>query len=725
MTQKILVAVHGIGDQIRCETIQAVAYQLCRYCGQPANIPLGRFNAGVGFNTGLVKQPGDDAQALSAFLVQSPPDPGLPAGVGFAEVYWADIPRGPAADRYTYEESKKWARTVVERVRAQDRARQTAPVRSDQDYELAGTVLEEMIDTVRVLQNLLFLAEKASVFHFDLNRLLVDYLGDVQVVADFKNQRERIVNLFQAIMAKIHRDFPSAELYVIAHSEGTVISFLGVLEALCRLNSYKAAGDDDPRRPDWVKLVRGFMTIGCPINKHLMLWPELWTGLTNSSGQHCDPKIQWRNYYDLGDPIGFRLDRTRVWLEENQWQSCFDFDGQKDDIGFTRYYFAGEAHNEYWRDEGVFGHFFESVVQIPPKAHLQGKPKYPAPRTRFWPQLVSPTLPFVLAAALLCLGVDILYQTVVAYCLPFTEEIWEIGRNVAGISLLLAGVTAAVRIPRLIKPLGRAAWCWRGAAFLAFVIGILAFPLLLTDSAKDRLGSVFLIFGRFPGWDPILHELNAAAQKLPAFLGIDKGTTLGLLAITIFAVVIIYFISLWKPLWRSRPLILLGTAVIVGIVALRIWHPETYDLYAAAKVALSGEPGFAAERLDQASVDVVNRYATTQNRPMDFKEFMKAQKHALVEDPKYQERRQAEGGVPEARLQAVGQVAEKRPGPIWPVLLAGAAFLYLWWLATLFFDLVVVWHYYIRQSAILDRLAGCSQRHPVPANGGDQSHERP
>ena len=39
-------------------------------------------------------------------------------------------------------------------------------------------------------------------------------------------------------------------------------------------------------------------------------------------------------------------------------------------------------------------------------------------------------------------------------------------------------------------------------------------------------------------------------------------------------------------------------------------------------------------------------------------------------------------------------------------LLAGAAFLYLWWLATLFFDLVVVWHYYIRESALLDRLEG-------------------
>ena len=132
-TRKILVAVHGIGDQIRCETIQAVAYQLCRYCGQPADIPLGRFNAGVGFNTGKVTAPGAGAPGLSAFLVKSPPDPKLPEGIGFAEIYWADIPRGPAADRYTLEETKRWARTVVERVRTQDWERYTKRIRTDQD----------------------------------------------------------------------------------------------------------------------------------------------------------------------------------------------------------------------------------------------------------------------------------------------------------------------------------------------------------------------------------------------------------------------------------------------------------------------------------------------------------------------------------------------------------------------------------------------------------------
>jgi hypothetical protein len=42
--------------------------------------------------------------------------------------------------------------------------------------------------------------------------------------------------------------------------------------------------------------------------------------------------------------------------------------------------------------------------------------------------------------------------------------------------------------------------------------------------------------------------------------------------------------------------------------------------------------------------------------------------------------------------------------PIWPVFLGGAAFLYLWWLAALIFDLAFVWQRYVRNSIANDRL---------------------
>ena len=42
--------------------------------------------------------------------------------------------------------------------------------------------------------------------------------------------------------------------------------------------------------------------------------------------------------------------------------------------------------------------------------------------------------------------------------------------------------------------------------------------------------------------------------------------------------------------------------------------------------------------------------------------------------------------------------------PVWPVVLSGAAFLYLWWLGILMFDLTFIWHRYIRRSVAVRTL---------------------
>ena len=42
---------------------------------------------------------------------------------------------------------------------------------------------------------------------------------------------------------------------------------------------------------------------------------------------------------------------------------------------------------------------------------------------------------------------------------------------------------------------------------------------------------------------------------------------------------------------------------------------------------------------------------------------------------------------------------EEDPPSIWPVAMALAGFLALWWLAALLFDLIFVWHRYIRHEA--------------------------
>src|SRR6266542_2547843 len=103
---------------------------------------------------------------------------------------------------------------------------------SDRQYELARTVIGEMAEGIQVLQWLFFLADRAGLFRFDLGKILVDYLGDVQVVTEFSNYRRQILDSFHGVMEQIHEEHPEAEIYIVAHSEGSVIAFLALLEAL-------------------------------------------------------------------------------------------------------------------------------------------------------------------------------------------------------------------------------------------------------------------------------------------------------------------------------------------------------------------------------------------------------------------------------------------------------------------------------------------------------------
>ena len=94
-------------------------------------------------------------------------------------------------------------------------------------------------------------------------------------------------------------------------------------------------------RASWAKSVRGYMTIGSPLNKHVFFWPELFKMYDSDKADPAILPIPWKNYYDYGDPIAFNLKQTRDWMRETKWHRFFTFRDEKgeDDIGFTRYYF--------------------------------------------------------------------------------------------------------------------------------------------------------------------------------------------------------------------------------------------------------------------------------------------------------------------------------------------------------------------------------------------------
>lgn len=631
---KVIVAVHGIGDQFQFATIQSVANRFSAFSTTPQALPLGKF----------YDQPIGTPPEI-AYLLQMELDRIDKQRFGFVEVYWADIPRIPEKEGYTVEESKKWGKTVIDRLRpySQNDPKTLTP----RDLEMAKGLLEEMLDTLTVLERLVFLADKAGLFKLNLQEILINYLGDVQLVTDFKNYRDKILHRFFEVMNYIARFAPDAEIYIVAHSEGTVVAFLSLLEAIaCTLDPNHKIPEDigegrghvPPLDSKWLKQVKGLMTIGSPIDKHLIFWPDLWVKFEtlpkSDESKKLLPshKILWRNYYDYGDPIGFELDTARRWLCENGLQRVFEFP-KSHDHGFGRYPFPGKAHNDYWDDSEVFDHFIETVVKAaPPSANtptemcneaeelkeLSGKKaktrsERPAdepapPSNKILKSFLSNTAPYCLVFGFICLGVYFVHKAVNEY-----EEVDErtigILRNVVGMSCLLAGLTGAAQLPRLTRH-----WKWRFAAFALFVLSAVGYRFITTIEVRDRLGC-FLAY-RFP------------------FIPSPTWAVVALASVIAIAVYLIG--QRWS---RGGLRILLGLSV-VGLI-LTVGVSLRPDSLCALPLPLS-DPGCHKKSL-------------------------------------------------------------------WPLFLATAGFLYLWWLAGLTFDLVIVWHYYIRRSVAMKRLRSLRQ----------------
>jgi hypothetical protein len=604
---KIIVAIHGIGSQRRADTVRSVARRFGDRIAPPLPaIPLGHFRLGA------------DADVCVSRL-DTPPGSPLEQ-IGFAEVFWADIPRQVVQANDTLDETKAWGASVASRAQALYSfkvagARQLKP----HDFALGTAVIEDIVETVDVLENLFTVTDKMGIFKFDLGPLLRDYIGDVQLVTDFSYYRRKIVARFHNAMAQIveryQREYPGAslpEIYVVAHSEGTVVSFLGLLEAL----SGGQVSDPDTGKEipsSWIGCVRGYMTIGSPIDKHLLLWPKIWDGLNLESqvdgqgqvlfrgtdGKHrlCLPgRIAWRNYYDYGDPIGFKLDTAAAFLRQRGCQA-FDFESEpgKDDFGFSRYLLPGKAHNDYWNDEVVFQHFIDDVV-------IPTKDKPAAPPDKWGYDLVSTAIPYLCALVLHIAGVFLLYKGVTAYFddnddhRSTLQVLW----NVTLLGLLLAGITVAARLPRLVNTAGKG-WRWHFLAFAVFVAFAAPSWALLDPE-------VFMF---------LVDDLTEGPSTFAA-----KWTLMGLCS----AVALTGWLVRRHPTAARHMLIVCGASAVFVMVALRM----------------------------------------------------------------------------------TGNTTEH---PVWPVALAGAAFLYLWWLGILLFDLAFIWHRYIRKAVAVRTLTQWHKGH--------------
>ncbi|HXT49754.1 MAG TPA: hypothetical protein VN811_01855 [Thermoanaerobaculia bacterium] len=527
---KVVVAVHGVGDQHNFATIQSVVNQFCTFHRKPAAIPLGKFHNNAATFSMKAPFPAERFQHLA-----------------FAEVYWADVPRRLVESKHKLEEAKKWAGTIVGRLRMHCKQEGAATAA----FGHLKLVLDEMIETLGVLERLCFLASKAGLFDFDLKKLLDDYLGDVQVVTEFEGERDKILTVFRETLEKVYDVYPKAEIYVVSHSEGTVVSFLGLLAGI-------------RAKAPWVDQVRGLMTFGSPLDKHLLLWPELFDLETGPPDCGQRKPIEWRNYYDKGDPIASALDAARVWLWQTGWIKIFNFE-RHHDIGFIRYPFPGKAHVDYWNDEEIFSHFIATVVQeTPPEEKVAAKaekaagkvarktaakateqpataaavspPAPQAPRDIRWKKFASYLLPYVGVATLLFVAVYVLFKAVRGYTAPGTDDSFVyVLRSVGAIAILLLGITVTARIPRLTSLMS-----WHRRSWLAYLACVAAYLLVLCEGGPSALQ----LLG--PTW---------------------------VLITSLLVVILVYLVSRRWPKSGLKPLLAVGGAAIVGLVAVHIAGP--------------------------------------------------------------------------------------------------------------------------------------------------------
>lgn len=498
---KIVVAIHGVGKQFRCDTIREVASRFGDGSKEAIPVmPLGHFSLAEGSAVRWSVLDTEDQQLSK---------------IGFAEVYWADIPHALVQMDDTLEETKAWAGTIVSRAeKIYRRQVKDDPKLGHADFRQGIDAIDTLVDGIAVIERLCLMADKVLPIDgkLEVATLLRDYVGDVQTVTEFPHYRNKILYRFHAVLNGIvdafHAQHPNApqhhpEIYIVAHSEGTVISLLALLQGLWsteladpdRLGPVQAGG--------WVAHVKGLMTLGSPIDKHVALWPGLWDSFRfdtlvlddrvevrreGNPGKSVTlrQQIKWRNYFDFGDPIGFHLDEVRRTLLLNGCEA-FEFDALDHDHGYSRYWFPGKAHIDYWKDAELFRHFIDTVVRSEP---VMETPPPPSSRLR---GLVAMLIPYASSWAMHYLALFALFMGLAGM------ERSDLGRCALDAlvpSMVLYMLTYAARVPNLVRQEGR----WR-MLVLACLLAVAGAALLLPGHVAAALGDRLAFFDPV-GFDP-------------------------------------------------------------------------------------------------------------------------------------------------------------------------------------------------------------------------------
>lgn len=333
--------------------------------------------------------------------------------IGFSEVYWKHIP-----DDYIKNNSGlpiplfTWAHSVNTRFLGKDKA-------SLNEAREAIDNLEKMLRLIKMLGRIYKQSER---FAFITER----FLGDVQVYAESDDIRQQINDRFLNVMSRLggfidsardrlkedrdalpgFQEFDDREVYIVAHSEGTVVSYNCLVQGAIVAegkgqHTEKGAaelfdGEDErvkqlgesAKAANWLPLVKALVTLGSPIDKHFTIWKNRFR---RDSLRSDHSKISWFNYWDQSDPVGYGINvlfpksrpepsvmqkaiKYAKSFIEKQAEPSLDpvnktdaerlFSVSDNDRGFTRYFVPGLAHVKYWDDPDILQDIIHRVMGL-------------------------------------------------------------------------------------------------------------------------------------------------------------------------------------------------------------------------------------------------------------------------------------------------------------------------------------------------------------------------
>jgi hypothetical protein len=337
---KHLVIVHGIGDQVPNETSLNFMNQFLR------SLPQGDgFRLEVDNLIETVEKPRTEESPRRfdpSFAVFTNEKKKTRFIIGFSEVYWQDITgrylkrfkQAPPIPIFT------WAHSINTRL----------PHENKQEFFRARTAIDNLEKVLILVDKSALLFRESGQFMRILNR----FLGDVEMYVESREIKQEVDERFKAVlqrvpdMAKQHGHM-EPEIYVIAHSEGTIVSYSSLVAAACA-------------KATWFPFVKGLVTLGSPLDKHYTIWKKRFT-LQNYGGPALseDSKIRWYNYWDISDPVGYGLN---VLFPNDDWSDAQKLFRPEFDAGFARYPIPGLAHVGYWDDRQIHEHLSDRVMQL-------------------------------------------------------------------------------------------------------------------------------------------------------------------------------------------------------------------------------------------------------------------------------------------------------------------------------------------------------------------------